>query len=197
MKPSERIINACLVSGGLSLKELCEALQVDRGNINNAALFLVHQGKLFQAGIKRYFRYFANKTDADAWDLVAQAAFEVQKAETKERKRISKNARQRKANKANSSGNSVGRPRIRPKKVKQPKIATPPPKPKTRVDLFISKSDHVRAVKKEPTIIWPDSVKVQVYPTPAPRFAVDVPPGWKGQITRDWMDRRLQDSCSL
>ena len=35
--------------------------------------------------------------------------------------------------------------------------------------------------------------KLTVAPPPKDRFAFYPPPGWKGAITRDWQERRLQE----
>ena len=52
---------------------------------------------------------------------------------------------------------------------------------------------RAKAVTLDPSApaIVPAGVKVTVAPRPVDRFAVSVPPGWSGQITRDWRERRL------
>lgn len=55
------------------------------------------------------------------------------------------------------------------------------------------KVEKSRALTLDPAAppIVPPSVKVTRAPAPVERFAVSVPPGWVGQITRDWREARL------
>jgi hypothetical protein len=43
-------------------------------------------------------------------------------------------------------------------------------------------------------VIVPENVKVTIAPTPQPRWGGDPGPGWRGQITADWLERRLGGS---
>lgn len=179
MTLTAKILEACKVSGGLSLSEMAGAVDDSADSCNTIAGILTRAGRLHKAGVRRFFRYFTNKAHADAWDLVAE---DVYKAHMKESAKLK---RQRKAERARTGG-AVGRPSV----TKPPK----PPKKAKRLELALQRSDAVKAPEKPAKIIWPVHVKVQVKPTPPSRFAFDPPPGWKGQITKDQMDRRLKDA---
>jgi ribosomal protein L44E len=175
MTLSTRIIEACTVPAGLCLSELAAAVGDHADIVNTMAGLLVRQGRLHKAGVRRFFRYFATLAHAEAWDLVAEDDY-------KARMRASAVAkRQRKAERARTGG-PVGRPPV-------PKA---PPKPKKREELVLRRSEQAATPAQPTKIIWPETVKVQVHPTPPSRFAFEPPPGWRGQITHDWMDRRLQ-----
>lgn len=177
MTLTARILKACQVAAGLSLSELATATNDSADNCNTIAGILVRSGRLYQSGVVRYFRYFTNKADADAWDLVAE---DDRKARMKESARLK---RQRKAERART-GKPVGRPPL-------PKVEKPPKK--KRVELVLQRSESVKPAPKAATVTWPENVKVTIAPQHKDsRYSFEPPPGWKGQITRDWMESRLQ-----
>lgn len=178
MTLSARIIEACTVPAGLCLSELAAAVDDHADTVNTLAGLLVRQGRLHKAGVRRYFRYFATLAHAEAWDLVAEDVYMAMMKESAKRKR------QRKAERARTGG-PVGRPPV-------PKAPPKPKPPKKRAELVLRRSVPVEAPAKPAKIIWPDTVKVQVHPTPPSRFAFEPPEGWKGQISMDQMERRLQ-----
>ena len=178
MTLSARIIEACTVPAGLCLSELATAVDEHAGIVNTLAGLLVRQDRLYKAGVRRYFRYFATLAHAEAWDLVAEDVYKAMMKESAKRKR------QRKAERARTGG-PVGRPPV-------PKTPIKPKPSKKRAELVLHRSVQLEVAAKPIKIIWPETVKVQTIPTPPSRFAFEPPPGWRGQITHDWMDRRLQ-----
>lgn len=171
---------------GLSLKDLADAIG-ETADVTNSSVGVLHRrGHVFQAGVRKFFRYFKNEADALAFDLIAESLYIEHKKEVGRQKRLRKKQRA-------ESGN----PYIRPdRKAKEPAAPKPPKPPKKRAELVLRRSEKVEAPAKPSKIIWPEHVKVQVAPTPASRFAFEPPPGWKGEISKDWMNRRLQAAQS-
>lgn len=178
---ANRIRKAVDTPAGLSLKELAEAIG-ETEDITNSSVGVLHRrGHVFQAGVRKFFRYFKDEADALAFDLIAESLYIEHKKEVGRQKRLRK--KQRAEN---------GNPYIRPdRKAKEPRAPKPPKPPKKRAELILRRAEDAAPVQPS-KIIWPESVKVQVHPTPLGRFEFEPPKGWKGQITRDWMDRRLQ-----
>ena len=174
MTLSARILEACKVSAGLSLSELSEAVGDTADFVNSMAGLLYRQERLHRAGVRKFYRYFTNPADAAAWELIAE---DIYRAHKKEMGRLK---RQRKAERAKAGVD------FKPPAPKPPK----PPKKKKRVELVLQR-EVAKAEPKPARIIWPETVKVQVHPTPPSRFAFEPPEGWKGQISMDQMERRL------
>ncbi|CAM8658098.1 hypothetical protein MCEMIEM13_01490 [Comamonadaceae bacterium] len=173
MTLTEKIIKACSSTKGMCRAELAKELGHPANNLINLADFLVKEKRLHKAGVLRAYRYFAAKADADAWDLVAKDAYAAQLQATRDAR-----------NEQRRTGNPPGRPAS-------------------------MQAAHTAAIKHQPVlrnyaapkpapkpinIIQPDSVKVQVIPTPPSRFHFEPPPGWVGHFRREWMDRRLARS---
>jgi hypothetical protein len=158
------MIEACKTAKGLTRAEIAQLLGRPANNVINIADLLVKEGRLHKSGVRRAYRYFTDKAHADAWALVAKDAYAAQLSANREATRITRNESRR-------TGNPMGRPAA-PVVVRQSAAPKPAPKP-TKV-------------------IWPEHVKVYVAPTPPGRFHFEPPPGWAGEISKDWMNRRTQ-----
>lgn len=183
MSLTQRIIDACKNPKGFSISELAAETNDTAESCNTIAGILVRSGRLYKGGVIRYFRYFTNKADADAWDLVAEDDRKTRMKETQKR------IRQRKAERART-GKPAGRPTVvkveKPKKVK-----------KKRSEIVLRRTDTVKPSAKPANIIWPEHVKVLVHPTPPGRFEFEPPKGWVGQISKDQMARRMQNVSAV
>ena len=178
----DKIIQSCDRPEGLSLQDICATLDKKVTTMSTMVCDLVKRGRLYRMGSPRFMRYFAIEADAIAWEPTAKANY----AAMIERARIANNDRRNAKRRKN-------RPVGRPVKVKEPKpvkLAAPKAAAYKPTPIVIT---QVRAkVETKPvTVFWPDTVKVQEIPTPPPRFAFQPEPGWRGQISQDWMDRRL------
>ena len=186
MTITARIIEACKASKGLTVKELAEATGETKPVVNTLAGLLSRNDRLFKAGVSMHYRYFTHEADAKAWELIAE---DVRKEEAKAAAELSAARRRERVKKyaeAKRQGIKIERA---PKKPKEPK---PPKKPK-RAELVLRRSEKAVAPAKPTKIIWPADLVIYQHPTPPSRFAFEPPEGWKGQISADWMDRRLQD----
>jgi hypothetical protein len=195
MTLTARIIEACHASEGLNLAELAEAVNDTNDNVNTIAGILHRDGRLFRAGIKKYFRYFVRKEDADAWDLVAPDVYKAILAETKERKRLAKNERQRKREKQMTLDGTRPSKAKKHARLKQRDILIRQAKGRgyqeNRVSITVA-ANSGSAFRADAKVIWPESVKVQKIPTAIDTRFRFIPPSndWKGEISRDWMNRR-------
>lgn len=179
---ASRIREAVDTPAGLSLKELADEIGETADITNSSVGVLYRRGHVFQAGVRKFFRYFKNEADALAFDLIAESLYIEHKKEMGRQKRL------RIKQRAES-----GEPYIRPeRRAKEPVAPKPPRPPRQRAELVLQRAQQATTAPAKPEkIIWPETVKVQVHPTPPSRFAFEPPPGWRGQITNDWMDRRL------
>ena len=202
MTLTARIIEACDTSGGLSLAELAEAVNDTPDNVNTIAGILHRDGRLFRAGIKRYYRYFLSKAHADAWDLVAEGVYNAAMAESAERKRLAKNERQRKREKQMTiEGTRPPKKQVKPsaqalrnKAIKRSKLSKRSRgQQENRVAITVA-ANSGSAFRPDAKVIWPESVRVQVIPTAIDTRFRFIPPSndWKGEISRDWMEQRLK-----
>ena len=170
MTTSEEIIEACKIKEGLSRAELSTILAKRYETVSSLIDYLLSKDRLHRAGVTRYYRFFANRDDALAWDLIADADYVKHREEAKGR--VLQAAADYKREKRGST--KAYKPRAK------------------RVELVISQ-DRTAQVSHAATVIWPDSVKVQVHPTPPSRYAFVPEPGWRGAITSDWIDRRMSE----
>ena len=180
MTLSDKILEACIVPSGLSLSELTEVVNDSTDTVNSMAGLMSRQGRLYKTGVRKFFRYFTNEADAKAWELVAEDAY------IEHKRLLGRLKRQRRAER-DKAGAAFKPP--------APKAPPKPKPPKKRAEII-----YRREVKEAPVqaknIIWPEHVKVYVHPTPPGRFEFQPPAGWKGQITQDQMDMRLQNVSS-
>jgi hypothetical protein len=198
MTLTDRIIEACHASKGLNLAELAEAVNDTNDNVNTIAGILHRDGRLLRAGIRRYYRYFARKEDAAAWDLVALDVYNKMMTESAERKRIAKNERQRKREKqmtldGTRPSKAKKRARLKQRDLLIKKAKRSRGQQENRVSITVASSGG-SIFKPDAVVVWPDHVKVQKIPTPVDTRYRFIPPSndWKGEISRDWMNRRLE-----
>lgn len=197
MTLTARIIKACHASEGLNLAELAEAVNDTNDNVNTIAGILHRDGRLFRAGIKKYYRYFVRKEDAAAWDLVAPDVYKAILAETKERTRLAKNERQRAREKQMTLDGTRPSKGVKRAGLKQRDIlirqAKAQGQQENRVGITLASSGG-SAFRADAKVIWPESVRVQVIPTAIDtRYRFIAPSNdWKGEISRDWMNGRSQ-----
>lgn len=174
-----RIIEACKPNTGLTVGELGKATGESNDFCNTIAHLLCRERRLFKAGLFKHTRYFVTQEAADAWNAQAAQEREAALAESKRQKMKARNLA-RKLERA-----AKPKPEPKPKKGQKPAKA-----------LVVCARAATKTIAPQQTkpakVIMPDSVKVQVIPTPPSRFHFEPPPGWRGQITHDWMDRRLQ-----
>jgi hypothetical protein len=172
----KRVIETCKVRGGLSVVEIAGKLEKNPSRMIVVVRNLTNEGRLFKAGSRKQPRYFADVEDSMAYA-------ERYKKEVAEREQ----KRRQKKNKAGSATRKA-------KRAKKAKALGKPAKKltdKKPVQIHITSKAKQPAAPVNAKIVWPEHVKVQAIPTPPPRFAFTPPPGWRGQITHDWMDRRL------
>jgi transposase len=170
----EQIVSICQCAKGMSSKEIAQFLGKSINRINVLARTLADAGKLHKAGSLKAPRYFVEAEHAQQHE----EAFKLECIEKETQRRKRKQAAKTEARRLERLANP--QPAPVPKKVK----AEPAP--------VVRSTKQAEPVAKPSKVIWPESVKVQAIPTPPSRFAFEPPPGWRGQITHDWMDRRLQ-----
>lgn len=195
MSITDKILQACADPKGKCLSELIAVTGSSGNNLTNTALWLIAEKRLYKAGIVRHLRFFVHEAHAKAWDLEAPVAYAEHKRKAAEKKRIYNNERARKEREAKAAMPKPPRPAPVLKAKPEPKVkAVPFKKPSSdkRSHIHITNRAKEPEAPKAKKIVWPEHVKVQAIPTPPPRFAFTPPPGWRGQITQDWMDRRLQ-----
>lgn len=165
---------------GVSLREAADAINRPLNVTSVYVVKLVKDGEAFKAGVHGEYRYFKDKALAEQHDAKAKAEHAIYMAEAKKRKNAKRAEAERKRRAA-----------IRQAKGLPPYDPTPkPPKPKAPAKLRQTK-DWTPQESVKATVIWPENVKVHVLPTGRDtRFSFDPPPGWVGQISKDWLDRR-------
>lgn len=177
----------CARPEGCSLREAAEA--VDRP-LNGASVYLSEhlKAELTKAGCHGEYRYFTDKQAAEDFHAVAVVKRAEKLKESKARKNAMRAQKEREKRAEYRLANPL--PQKEPKQAKK-KRATTALRPSGLTigsDRKEAKREHQKA-----TIIWPDHVQVQRAPTPRDdRFTFTPPPGWKGQITQDWLNRRLE-----
>jgi hypothetical protein len=197
MTLTDRIIEACNCTGGLTATEIALAVEDTRGTVSTIAGNLYQDGRLKRAGVKCYYRYFVRQEDADAWDLVALDVYKKMMAESKERKRLAKNERQRKREKQMTLDGTRPSKAKKHARLKQRDILIRQAKGRgyqeNRVSITVA-ANSGSAFRPDANVIWPESVRVQVIPTAIDTRFRFIPPSndWKGEISRDWMNGRLQ-----
>ena len=180
-----KILEACKPDTGLTVVDLAQAIGASKDISNTLAQLLCRQGRLFKAGLFKHTKYFATQEAADAWNVEAH---EDHKRKL-EAARLKKQAARNVARKAQRAKEAKALGKEAPKKLSRTE-------PK-RVSIVLQ-SEKTKGPKLEPAakVIWPKDVKVTVIPTPPSRFAFEPPKGWRGQITHDWMDRRLSKATN-
>lgn len=180
----ERILQLCSGPDGATMVQVAADLGLPSNSTNSVLTYLVGTGRLHRAGMAPWLRYFTSKEASDAYGDKVKAEIPCRK----ERARLEKNRREREASAARraaegrtSKPGPKPNPKQAPKKVPQHAATARPAKVITSIKTTAS---------YEVTI--PETARFYKAPTPPGRFAFDPPPGWRGQITQDWLDRRLQ-----
>lgn len=172
-----KILALCSKPEGMSLKELRVAIDRQSRTTMSIANPLLARGDLHGAGITYFTRYFTHKEHADAFALIAEAEHQ---------KHLARKLDERRAQWRAKNERDTEKKRKEPKAKKEGKPVLRQSKP------------YVPPTVRKAQIIWPDHVQVQRIPTAQDtRFTFDPPPGWKGEITRDWMDHRLQSASGM
>jgi len=167
----------CLKDGGLFIADIAKAIDRPASLTDGIVKNCINTGVVFVAGIKGHRKYFLTKDEADAFELIAHQVREERLKASKERtlaNERARNARRCERERA-ARGLAPVKVNLAPKK-SGVKLGKPDPK-----------KLHLAA-----TIVWPETVKVQVCPRFPDRFAFEPPKGWKGQITRDQRARWLE-----
>lgn len=151
--------------------ELSKATGIGRVQVNKHLSRLIDAGVLHKAGVCNFYRYFTSAEAASQHDeqveIERKQKLEAKReAEKRNAPEIQKKRREQRA--------------LRAEQAKQAKQALPIAEPKPLI------------VMPEPEVVYRDGKKVLVIPTPPGRFDFTPSKGWRGQITSDWLDRRLQ-----
>jgi len=166
---TERILLACDTPNGLDSKEVSMATALGMQRVNAILRDLINAGKAYSAGKHNALRYFVSKEAADAYDLKA----EQDDLERKAAKKLAQIAAKRERDKLHMQRIRA----TRKAREQEARAAIAPPKP-----LLVTPPPVVEIV---------GGVKVTRYQTPPNLFDFTPPAGWRGQITHDWLDRRL------
>lgn len=175
---TETIRKTCDKKNGAAMAEIREAIDRDSQHCAAMVNHCVQRGFIFKAGVRAHLRYFLNPEDRDAFALVAEKLH----ADECKAAKLAKQQRRREW--------YAARVAAMPKKEKVVKVK---PAKQKKAKLLIQRAAKPQEVPAQ--IIWPEHVQVQRIPTPKDtRFTFEPPPGWRGEITRDWMDHRLQSA---
>lgn len=182
---TNRIIQACAVPRGLDMPAIYAATQGSRATIGVMVPQLAGQGRLYRAGRRKMYRYFANAADALAYSQVFEQEF---KAATAERIKRTRQRYEEKRAKARAP--------VKPKTSK-PAKAKSGRKPKHGPTITVSTSKAKAKAEAQPsiaaatTVTYPKNYKKTVREMPEDtRFTFTPPPGWKGELMQDWQQRR-------
>lgn len=193
------IMQVCDTPDGVTMKDIRAAIY--RNSQQTAALvqFQIAAGRIFKAGVRAHLRYFLTKEHAEMFAEVAPIIHAERMAGYKARRLHQFTVyRHRKAKELRME--RLKNPPAPPKTVKSQAEKTRKPRPSKMATTKMNASGlHLGGRKKTPhanpgaAVIWPEHVKPQEVPCGRDtRFTFDPPPGWRGQITQDWLDRRLQ-----
>jgi hypothetical protein len=191
---TNRIIRACNVTRGLSLPEIYTKVGGDGPTACAIARLLVERGRLFRAGTRKLFRYFAQQAHAEAYEQV----FKQERERIEEAKAIRKRQRQKATRKAQRRAAGLPTPCTTNRAQTQPKKTSQPRRqghaghgPALTVSKRKAKAPALESVAHATTVTWPAHVQVQRTPTPTDdRYTFTPPPGWVGEFGREWRKNR-------
>lgn len=195
-KTISKVRELCARDTGASLREVADAIERPLNVASTYVVKLTKIGEAVKVGCHGEYRYFFDREKAAEFDVKAKAELAKQLEESERRKREmrSKAEREKRAKRRADMGlppydpNNpatffAGRKSTKPKTAKRVR-ASQPRKQRQHVDI---KKLHLSA-----TVVWPEHIQIQKVPAGRDtRFTFDPPPGWRGQITEDWMNRRL------
>lgn len=191
---TRKAIDFCADPAGRTLKEV--AAHIDRTTNGTLSVLFpaLKDGRLHRAGIQPWSRYFSSEEDAEAFNKIAPDLLKAHKEE----QRIKARTRDEKYWKAREEREKIKRRAAAAERAKNKPPKEPKPVKQKRATTVLNPSGiapktDAKKLHQQATIIWPEHVQVQRAPTPRDdRFSFTPPPGWKGQITQDWMNRRLE-----
>lgn len=179
---TNRIVAACSGERGLAMGEITRATNGHPPSVAAIVPLLVRQGALHRVGTHMLMRYFAHAHHAEAYAPV----FKEERAAAALSKKDRANARKRELY-AQRQAVATPKPKDppKPKKPRTPR-ARPPREPKVKVRKL-----SLEQLPPTAAVTWPAHVQVQRAPTPVDtRFAFIPPPGWVGEFSREWQERR-------
>lgn len=161
----------CNVPCGRSLPELLKHTSATAGSIHNRLPRLVDAGEIYRAGKRRSFRYFTHQHHALAWDTKPDLAMLSALREAEE------------------VPNPLDTAEEEPTEAAAP--AEPTKRGRGKGVYGVGKAPHQDKLPAGGAVTWPANVRVTVAPTQHDtRFTFDPPPGWKGELGRDWERKR-------
>jgi hypothetical protein len=181
---SNQVIALCKSSPGVTCAEISHRLNKDYDNVGTAIRRMLKTGEIFRVGKGKNFRYYADQQAAD----VAQAQALEADAKHREAMRRKKQEARNLARRLQREKEAKAFKRNEERKAKRLQAQ--------QVVVEVRKAKPVEQPMTPANVIWPETVKVTTIPTPPSRFAFEPPPGWRGQITHDWMDQRLSKATN-
>lgn len=186
-KTIAKVRELCARDTGASLREVADAIERPLNVASTYVVKLTKIGESVKVGCHGEYRYFMDRAKAAEFDLQAKADRAKQLEESEKRKRASraKAERDKRARIRAERGLPPYDPNARSTRAKKPaKQAAQPRKRQEPVD--------IKKLHQSATVVWPEHIQIQKVPSGRDtRFTFDPPPGWRGQITKDWMNRRL------
>ena len=171
---------------GISYAGIKQAMPNDKSTVVGQMVYLMGKdGTIFRVGPRGQSMHFVSQKMADAW-----LAGSVDRAvEAKERNLEAR----REAHRISRGSSFMVREKSAFREPRQPRQPRAERAKKALAPVKMNTKPKVLSIRTK--IVWPDSVKVQVIETKLDtRFLFVPPPGWRGEITRDWLDRRLQSA---
>ena len=169
----QQIVDFC--AGGKTSSELRAELNLPAQRVSRDLWHLMRQGRIWRIGGMGYGRYFNTEPTPEQ---VAQVDAEI----TYQRE----HSIYRRAHR--SDPESLARRRERDTAKRREKGILPPGQV-VRKALTIKKAEP--SIKHAAQVVIPADVKITVCrPCQVERYRFDPPKGWKGEITRDWLDQR-------
>lgn len=194
-----KILAACKDPNGKCTSELMAITGVG-ADTTTFVCWLVRNKRLYRAGIYRHYRFFVSEADAKAWDILAPAEYARIRKELADKRREYNKLRGREWRAKQASKRPLRVKAEKPVKPQAVKVIPQAPVQKRegdkRVQLHITNRAKEQCAPVAARVVWPEHVKVQVHPTPPSRFDFTPPPGWRGEISKDWMNRRLGTSAN-
>lgn len=188
MTLSARIIEARTGKpDGMRFREITDLLQDHKRTVVTVMIGLCAKaGKITKVGPHGHSRYFADPAMAAAWVERTQMQIDQLRSQRLQAQR-ERHLKQALAEEARIAAVNAALAKKMAKERERKEALAAKKRP-----LQVESAAQVTQAASMPTkIIWPDTVKVQVHPTPPSRYAFEPPEGWRGQISMDQMERRL------
>lgn len=181
----KQVLALCSSYPGSTCAEIAHRLQKDYDNVGTAIRRMLKDGEIHRVGKGKNFRYYADKEAADIAQEQALQADAQHRESMRLKKQEARNLARRlqREKEAKALGKEVA-PKAKPAAKAKPKA----------MPVEVRKKTPAPVAAQPEEVIWPKGVKLTTIPTPPSRFHFEPPPGWRGQITHDWMDRRMARS---